>query len=72
MTGRRNDPQHFPPINGEGHRRRKVVNQLRPHLLDRYERRTRDLVQQVFDELDLILRDDAVKRRRVRGGDPGE
>ncbi|GAA0495269.1 hypothetical protein Ade02nite_18950 [Paractinoplanes deccanensis] len=77
-----NDPQHFTPMNGRGHRRRKVVNMPAGdrYGMDPYEVRALELV----GEIDRWLRADQDREaRRVRaqfdaltegwdGGDPGE
>lgn len=81
MTQRRNDPHHFPTINPRY--QRKVINVPagQRNQLDRYEQRARDVITDVFDELEQLLTADAQRRARAevahlegwfRGGDPGE
>lgn len=74
---RRNDPQHFPAVNGPGHRRRKVVNLPAEHryVMDRYEVRALEMI----GELDRWLaaeQDRQLRAAQARGlerrGDPGE
>ena len=77
MSERRNDPQHFAPLNGVGHRRRKVVNLPAAHsyVMDRFEERALEMI----GELDRWM---AAEQRRLerarqardveRSGDPGE
>lgn len=81
MTQRRNDPHHFPTINGRGHRR-KVTNQpleARFDLtrLDPVERRALELVA----DADAWLTAEDCRHARaetariegwLRGGEPGE
>ena len=78
---RRNDPHHFPPVNGRGHRR-KVVN--RPldqrfdlNRLDAFELRAVEMLA----EWDRFLQAEAERYARaevarlegwIRGGEPGE
>jgi hypothetical protein len=68
MSERRNDSQHFPALNGGGHRRRKVVNlpaETR-FALDPYETRALEII----GELDRWLA--AEQARGKRPGDSGE
>lgn len=83
MTGqRRNDPHHFPAVNGEGHRRRKLVNQpvdqrFDLDRLDDFERQAVEMIA-TWDE---FLDAEAKRRARaetarlegwLQGGQPGE
>ncbi len=72
MSESRNDHTHFPPVNGPGHRRRKVVNRsqierLEQAGLDPYEQRA----LLVIGALDRYLRQVQLGQR-PRFGDPGE
>ncbi len=72
MTESRNDRTHFPPVNGPGHRRKKVVNRSRVERLeqaelDPYEQRALLVIGALDQYLAL-----AAKGLRPRLGDPGE
>ena len=75
---RRNDPKHFRPVNGAGHRPRKLINLPEGHrhyVVDPVEAEALELV----DQMQRFLAADAARKRRFeqargieRGGDPGE